>query len=155
MQEIEQPQDSDLLDDIFNEEGSKPLKAHCTPSTMLAKAGLMPQTLPPPSVPSQGSAGSGAPAAGTQAAAPPPLAAGAPALTLGAGAIALQGVPPPPGGAGNVVLDNLTPEQVKALQNLVTQLESRMRFLESIILMKVQAPLQVAFIQFPLATLKN
>ena len=41
------------------------------------------------------------------------------------------------------------------MQSLIAQLESRMRFLESIILLKAQAPLQVAFIQFPLATLKN
>ena len=142
--------DLDLLDDL--PEDLQPQKARCTPSMLLAKAGLMPQTL---AVPGQGSAGSGGAAPGTPVA-PPPLATGAPAaLTLGAGAIALQGLPVQQGAAGNVALVNLTAEQVKALQNLVTQLESRMRFLESIILLKVQAPLQVAFIQYPLATLKN
>ena len=150
---------SDLYDEEAPEEQST--KSQCTPMAMLAKAGLMPQTLTaPPAVASQGSAGSGAggPAAGTPTGVPPPLdaqtAPQAP-LTLGAGAIVLQGAPQPPGGPGNGVLATLSAEQVKAMQGLIAQLESRMRFLESIILLKAQAPLQVAYVQFPLATLKN
>jgi len=146
--------DLDLLDDT---DGLQPRKARCSPAMLLAKAGLMPQTLAVPGQASGaagGSSGSGGAAPGTPAV-PPPLAAGAPALTLGAGAIALQGLPAPQGPPGNAGLVNLTAEQVKALQQLVAQLESRMRFLESIILLKVSAPLQVAFIQYPLATLKN
>ena len=41
------------------------------------------------------------------------------------------------------------------MKTLIQQLESRMRFLESIILLKLQAPLAIAFIQFPMATLRN
>ena len=146
--------DLDLLDDT---DGLQPRKARCSPAMLLAKAGLMPQTLAVPGQASGaggGSAGSGGPAPGTPAV-PPPLAAGVPALTLGAGAIALQGLHPPQGPPGNAGLVNLTAEQVKALQQLVGQLESRMRFLESILLLKVSAPTQAAYIQYPLATLKN
>jgi len=49
----------------------------------------------------------------------------------------------------------LSSEQLKAMQTLIQQLESRMRFLESIILLKLQAPLAVPYIQFPMATLRN
>ena len=145
------------------EQGSDSNKMQATPANMLAKAGLGPS--PPPPAPGQGAAsgsggtaaaGSGAPALAIAPAAPPQQAQAAPPvapLTLGAAALGAQ---PPPGGgpAGNGAA--ATPgAELTLCKQLCIQLESRLRFLEAILLLKIIIPVTFPPYQAALATLRN
>ena len=143
-------------------------KVPATSSTMLAKAGLGPSSAQPPPAPGQGAASaSGGAGVAAAAGAPAPPQALAPAaqpqqaqvapqvapLTLGAAGLGAQ---PPPGGgpAGNAAA--ATPgAELTLCKQLCIQLESRLRFLEAILLLKIIIPVTFPPYQAALATLRN
>ena len=143
-------------------------KVQATQSTMLAKAGLGPSSAQPPPAPGSGAAsGSGGAGAAAAAGAPAPPQAIAPTtqaaqaqiapqaapLTLGAAGLGAQ--PPqgggPPGNAGGAQPG----AELTLCKQLVIQLESRLRFLEAILLLKIIIPTTFPPYQAALATLRN
>ena len=157
------------LDALFDEEEQDAdvdeggtTKALCTPKMILAKSGILPASPPnaPPAQVTMAAAGAGATSSASGAlpgvAVAPDVAAVAPPLaTLGAGALILaDNAPAVAAGNGHAAPPNYE-QMFKEMRQLCIQMESRLRFLEGILISKFSMVATVLAVVNTLAALAN